>query len=430
MKIFCQFRVLFAVAWLALGFNSLAVPADPTPFKVRQADGTEISLRVRGDEWFHWYETVEGRPVVLDSVSGFWMYSIPADTEGLVSSGQRVGLDLPPAAPWQPQPSVMRLNTLSVKQASARRQMAARTSGTGFVPVLLGNFSDTTPTVSAGTLSNILFATGPGVRSMSTYFSEVSYGKFTVSPGPSGVQNWVNVPNPAAFYGATNPAFANAVDIRAAQFVRSVVQAAIASGYNFAPYDQDGDGKVDVVNIVHAGRGEESGGGPNTIWSHRSSLSNQLGTNGPVVGPGGIVIDDYVIQPELAGDGGATTIGVFVHEHGHALGLPDLYDSDYSTLGVGKWSGMSYGSNNGLVRNGDCPAHFDPWCKSKLGWLSPINYTLNYQNVQFPSATSNAFAARLWKDGLAGPQYYLVENRQTNGFDAALPSAGLLIWHR
>jgi immune inhibitor A len=416
--------VVFIVA-LSLANPPLlrAVPADSRPFELKQPDGTVITARARGDEWFGWYETLAGQPIVLDPGTGYWVYAVPKTAANKLTGKQRVGLDKPSVAAWEPQPEPDQQQTILSQRASAAT-LAARSTGTGLIPVILGNFSDTTPIIAVGTISNMLFSTAPGIRSMATYFSEVSYGKFTVAPGSSGVRGWFNVPNSQAYYGATNGA---ANDIRAPQFVRDVVLAAIAAGYNFAPYDQDGDGKVDVVNIVHTGRGQENGGGPNAIWSHRWSLSAAgLAT---VTAPGGVVIDDYVIQPELASDGGAITVGVFVHEHGHALGLPDLYDGDYSSRGVGNWSGMSFGANLSTVRPGDCPSHFDPWCKAKLGWLAPINYTLNYQNVQFPYAASNAFAARLWKDGIAGKQYFLVENRFRAGFDSALDADGLVIWH-
>jgi hypothetical protein len=69
MNIKNQLRFLFALAALAVPFVVHAVPADPRPFPFHQPDGTEIALRVRGDEWFHWYETPEGRPVILDAAS-------------------------------------------------------------------------------------------------------------------------------------------------------------------------------------------------------------------------------------------------------------------------------------------------------------------------------------------------------------------------
>ena len=376
---------------------------------------------------------------MLDAATGFWVYALPSPNQPTVSSGQRVGLDIPTTTPWQPRPSATLRTTLNLKKAMSRANYVG-SRGTGLVPVLLGNFSDTTPTVSASTFNDMLFSTAPGSNSMSTYYTEVSYGKFTVSAGPSGIQNWINAPQPAGYYatnGVDPPASAND-STRADQFVRDVVVAAVAAGYNFAPYAQAGTGKVPVVCVVHAGLGEENGGGATSIWSHRNSLSASLGTNGPVViltpnGP--IVIDDFIIEPELqpkknSVDGNDVVgIGVFCHEYGHALGLPDLYDTSQASEGVGNWSVMGSASYNGVQRDGDTPGHFDPWCKAKMGWLVPVDYTLDSQNVQFPSAATTPFAAKLWKDGLAGQQYFLVENRFTNGFDAALPGAGLLIWH-
>ncbi len=414
-----------------------AVPASPNPFSLTQPDGREITLRVYGDEWFHWYETTDGRPVTLDPASGFWMYSLPSDTGPNVSSGRRAGVDAPPVAPWQPRPSAAKQAAIQKARASAHPRYV-NSSGTGLVPVILGNFSDTTPSVTADTLKTMLFSTAKGSNSMANFYKEVSYGKFTVSAGASGVQDWVTVSHPTTYY-ATNAVVSSQSANDGPQadlFVQDAVLAAVAAGYDFSPYAQGG--KVPVVCVVHAGYGEESGGGPGTIWSHRGTLSGSLGASGPVTvqtANGPVVIDAYIIEPETqpkpspAKGADVVGIGVFCHEYGHALGLPDLYDTTYASLGIGSWSVMAYGSYNQILRAGDCPAHFDAWCKAKLGWINPVNYTLNYQGVQFPAAATTPFAAKMWKDGQAGQQYFLVENRYNTGFDSGLPSPGLLIWH-
>ena len=421
-------RVLQAVVAaivLAATPNGWSVPASSEPGKVRQPNGVEVTLRLRGDEWFSWTETLDGRPVIKHPNNGFWTYAKQLDNGELVSTGRRVGIDKPNVGPFKVKPSAKKQETIVESQTLASRAAAPNT-GTGLVPVILATFSDRTPVVSVNTISNLLFNTSPGAKSMATYYTEVSYGKFTVASGPSGVRGWYTVPNTHDFYGGDLNS--SIKDTNAALFVRHAVLAAIANGYDFSPYDQDGDGKVDVVNIVHAGAGQEVvGADTNNIWSHRFSLSSA--NIAPVTNANGLVIDDYVIQPELSGNGSTTTpikVGVFVHEHGHALGLPDLYDSDYSSEGIGNWSGMSFGAN---LSGGATPAHFDAWCKMKLGWVTPINYTLNSQNVEFPCAATSSFAARLWKDGVAGSQYYLVENRFRTNFDSAIPSDGLLIWH-
>ena len=441
----CPFLVICIFGLFLQAIPIFASPANPRPYEFRQPDGTAITLHVRGDEWFHWYETTDGRPVSLDTASGYWVYLRPSPPGTNILSAERVGLGQPQDSAWQPRPSQAQLkmdhgyrSVFSTTTNLNIRSKIVLGTGNAFVPVIFADFSDTNHIVSSVTMSNTLFNTNTGALSMSTYYSEVSYGKFTVSSGPSGVQDWVALTKPAAYYAPNistptyDPPSTNKNNgSRAAQFVWDAVRAAMAAGYKFAPYDQAGTGKVPVVNVVHAGLGQEDFGGPNAIWSHKAKLSWYTNL-GSITADGGVVIDDYVIEPELqqAGTSNAPcTIGVFCHEFGHALGLPDLYDTDGSSFGVGFWSVMGYGSQNKISRTGDCPAHFDAWCKMRLGWVNPINYTLNSQNVTFPCAASNAFAAMLWKDGRVDKQYYLVENRYRAGFDQALPANGMLIWH-
>ena len=87
------------------------------------------------------------------------------------------------------------------------------------------------------------------------------------------------------------------------------------------------------------------------------------------------------------------TIGVFAHEYGHALGLPDLYDTDYSSNGIGDWSLMAGGSYNYIVRGGDSPAHLDAWCKYSLGWVTPtqVSGTLTNESITQGATTSDVY---------------------------------------
>lgn len=142
------------------------------------------------------------------------------------------------------------------------------------------------------------------------------------------------------------------------------------------------------------------------------------------------MINDYVIQPETLG-GGMQTMGVFAHEYGHAIGLPDLYDTDGSSEGIGDWSLMAGGSWNYVTRSGDRPAHMDAWCKYKLGWVMPTRVTGTLMNEPITQAATAADVYQLGNGSpvLLGGEYFLVENRQKAGFDAGLPGAGLLIWH-
>ncbi len=139
----------------------------------------------------------------------------------------------------------------------------------------------------------------------------------------------------------------------------------------------------------------------------------------------------YSTEPEYWVSPGDMTTGVYAHEMGHVLGLPDLYDRDYSSAGIGEWSLMAGGSWNGPGGLGGSPARFDAWSAAQLGWLQPQTIigdpaTRTLGDV----AASRAAAFKLYPNGGAsGSEYFLVENRQKTGTDAALPGAGLLIWH-
>jgi immune inhibitor A len=166
------------------------------------------------------------------------------------------------------------------------------------------------------------------------------------------------------------------------------------------------DGYIDTFQSVHAGEGEEAGAPAWTIWSHSWYAHYELeGITGPDFNKlGGIKIGDsdywvgkYTIQPENGG------VGVFAHEYGHDLGLPDLYDY-FGENGTGFWTLMSSGSwiDEGKDTIGNKPSHMGAWEKFQLGWL-------NYQ-VAFAGKSS---AHRL------GPMEF--NTKQAQGVFVVLP---------
>ncbi len=183
---------------------------------------------------------------------------------------------------------------------------------------------------------------------------------------------------------------------------------------DFSRYDNDNNGYVDALFIVHAGRGAESTGNVNDIWSHAWTTVNM-----PYVD--GVYASSYGIEPE---DG---QIGVFGHELGHALfGLYDLYDLGFDSYGTGSWSMMSVGCWGG---GGALPVHFDAWSKIRAGFAEAINVTSDELCVEIPQVEDSNVIYRLWSQGTIASQYFLVENRQQVGFDVSLPGSGLLIYH-
>ena len=156
--------------------------------------------------------------------------------------------------------------------------------------------------------------------------------------------------------------------------------------------------------MIHAGPGGEVTGNTNDIWSHKWVLDG-----GAYAADGTTKIYAYLTVPEDC------RLGVCAHELGHLLfGFPDLYDTDYSSEGIGNWCLMAGGSwNNG----GLTPAHPSAWCKSKQNWVTSQNYIANQNNVPIEDVKSSYKVHRLWKDGAIGNEYFLVENRQKINFD-------------
>jgi immune inhibitor A len=224
---------------------------------------------------------------------------------------------------------------------------------------------------------------GEDFVSMKQFYEQQSGGSYTVEGKAYG---WLKVPGTAAFYGADkgDGGHDNVTPGGSKQLVKDALIAAKAAGVPLQDYDQedihdlDGDGNlrepdglVDHLMIIHAGMGQEAGGGSlgdNAIWSHRSATFYD--PDGLGMGLPGFY--DYTMMPE----DGAT--GVFAHEYGHDLGYPDEYDTIYSGTGepVGYWSIMSAGSWAGKIA-GTEPTGFSPLAKtffqSTLGgnWTTP-----------------------------------------------------------
>jgi immune inhibitor A len=121
------------------------------------------------------------------------------------------------------------------------------------------------------------------------------------------------------------------------------------------------------------------------------------------------------------------TIGVYAHELLHGFGLPDLYDTDDGSNGVGRWCIMSYGSWNGS--NGSSPSHPCAWSRIQIGISDPVNVTANVSDQSISNVEDGGSIYRLWTSGDTSDEYFLVENRQKTGYDSYIPGSGLLIWH-
>ena len=440
-------RLVFASMVFAFPEAALAVPASPDLVELRQPNGRTFIGRLWGDERGHGWETDAGRTVLRDEATGYWHFAHLNALGKLERAQARPGIDAPPTEiPARVRPAFTGRSRLAASLAAAEQAapaLAVPSSGAGNVPVLLVNFADTSMRYAASDFQALLF--GSGTFSMRDYYSEVSYGRFTVESGPSGIGGWYTASNGHDYYGTDVTQGGN--DAWPGDLVYEAATAADAAGYDFAPYDQDGDCYVDNLVVVHQGSGQEYAGAPATnIWSHSWSLSGAAAGGRSHYGAlttssvcaahpsQHVVVNRYTIQPELYGTSTRLiTVGVFAHEFGHALGLPDLYDTDGSSQGIGNWSVMASGSWNRSSGGdgGNRPAHFDAWSKWRLGWISPTAIGCS-ANVNLPAVeTSFAGFFRLLQGSAPSGtgEYFLAENRQKTGFDVGLPAAGLLLWH-
>ena len=251
--------------------------------------------------------------------------------------------------------------------------------------------------------------TGSG-ESMKSFYKAQSQGRFNVT---GDVSDWVTVPYNEARYGH-NPVAGDGTTEAGGywSFIRDTLtawyNAQKAAGKTDAQiktylqqfdkwdrndYDGDGnfdepDGYIDHFQAIHAGEGEEAGGGAqgeDAIWSHRWAVQSGTGSTGPgankaggvQIGNTGIWVRDYTTEPENGG------LGVFTHEFGHDLGLPDLYDTQGGDNSTGFWTLMSGGSwlGNGKNGIGTTPGYMGAWEKIFLGWA-------DVKTVQYAKGTS------------------------------------------
>lgn len=278
--------------------------------------------------------------------------------------------------------------------------------------VLLVDFVDNPGNTPPSHFQNLLFnPTDPG--SMHSFYRELSYGRLSVS---GQVTNWIRAAHPYSYYTAGQSGTGNSFPQNTPGLLQEVL-AAYCTASSLAPFDVNGDGYVDGLFLVHAGPGAEAEPDTtkraNMIWSHKWVLPQPFTNNG-------VSAFAYFTAPE---DG---RLGVFSHEFGHFLGLPDLYDTSYRSRGVGDWCLMGGGSWNG---GGNMPARMSAWCLAKLGWIKPNNVKVAGPLSLNPIEQDRNACYRLWTNGKSSKEYFLIENRQRAGRDAALPGSGLALWH-
>ena len=296
------------------------------------------------------------------------------------------------------------------------------------------------------------YPNAPLDRTLKNYYQAVSYGNVdVVTVNLPSAMGWKNLGQPYDYYCKADGIHDNGFGPWPNNAPGMVYDAVMALDpvIDFSQYAHDGE--LPNLFVVFAGTGAEWSGAYDIIWSHSWSISSGGGPeNGLVLD--GVKIDNYAVMPEVGGDltGYAgppygpypPTVGVFAHEYGHVLGLPDQYDYGYESDGTSIYSLMAGGSwnryPNDRIFEGNSPAFLDAWSRYRLGFVTPIEITA-FTAGTLPPAETDPTVYKMVVPFSGGKEYFLFENRQQIGFDQGFayfamigqPSTthGLAIYH-
>ncbi len=448
-------KKLIAAALLTIPTLCGAVQAYRTPQVFTQPDGTQVTLSQRGDEFFHYYLTDDGR-MVMSNGEGY--YFAQPDAAGLPTASHILATDAASRTIQQAEflkgVSVEAMVAEGAKVGEAKRierqatfepQFRAPTakassstwpSGIGLFPnssypvsgspkalIILVQYKDTKFTYPnakeyfTNLASQVGFSESGAHGSALDYFTASSNGQFTPDFDVLGP---VTLNNNMSYYGANN---SSGDDVRPAHMIRDAIQMLDATT-DFSVYDTDGDGKIDNVYCIYAGQGEASGGSANTIWPHSWNLTSA----GLSLTVDGKRVYSYACSAEYLTSSLVDGIGTFCHEFSHVMGLPDLYTTSYNsyqTLTPGSYSLMDYGSYS---NNSRTPPTYSIYERNAMGWaeLEQLQPGVPRKGTLEHMLTSNkGYVIATDKTN----EFFLLENRQLKDWDTYLPGHGMLVWH-
>ncbi len=421
-----------------------------------QSDGTTLQAKLCGDKNLHYYITRDSVPLVRAEngdfhylrASGYKISSTgviahekglrPASEQGYATSVEairNVNRRLPK--------NEMRRNARRQRTDTYKRRKVLSDAGRKRGLVILTEFKDVKFKLHAlDSWTKILNEEGFNGQSIKTssdytvqknvpgsvhdYFMDQSNGLFDITFDVIGP---VSLSKPLYYYGqnSSNPNDEISDDINVCDMVTEACDAAKGK-VNFADYDWDNDGEVDMVLILYAGKGEHYQGNPDYyIWPHEFALAAYPKyPNGYIID--GMRINTYACSPEISYGKNLSGLGTFCHEFAHCLGFPDFYDTTGSNSYLGHYDLLDNGDKNG---NGWFPCNFTAYEKFNCGWYDPIELTKD-TTVTSLEPLSNGGDAYYIENKCADEnisEFYILENRQKTGWDKQIPAAGLIITH-
>lgn len=444
-------KILCLIAFVVYcTIHATAIPANGLPKTITQPDGTKVTIRLVGDEFAHYILSVDGLLLQEAKEGGYYYASMdggrltPTDILAHDPSHRNDMETKYVEKRIQEKTDSLLISTISQKHGELlMKANDNRTNGisralgipTRYVGrkkglVILVNFANLAMASQTAHEDFDRMFNEEGyhdngcVGSVHDYFYDQSYGTFNLTFDVVGP---VTVSRNFGYYGSDFSETSHDASVR-----EMVVEACqLADPYvDFRDYDWDDDGTVDQVFLVYAGYGQATGGPSNTIWPHESHISETLVLDG-------VNISQYACSNELYGysEGNQMPMGIgcACHEFSHCLGLPDLYDRDYSgAFGMSYWDVMNSGSYNGPHGIGEVPCGYSAYERWFAGWLTFREISTSQKLPSILSIEESPVAYKIVNDGNAN-EFYTLENRQpdkwfqyTNEYEGL---HGLLVTH-
>lgn len=374
---------------------------------VTLADGSTVRAEARGDETMLYWQSADGRCYVRDGhTDRYRKVSLESLKRNAASPATRAsGLRRMRA-------QALRKNSMQPDRLNGKKHglvILVDFSGKGFSRPDPGGYYDK--------LFNPKDDGEYGFNgSVHDYFRMQSHGKFDITFDVVGP---VTMPRPFSYYGRNDEEMTG-------EMVHDAC-VAVDGEVDFSKYDWDGDREVDMVYIIYAGYGQaDHSDDDDYIWPHMYKLSYHSYYQNTKLKLDGTVIDTYACSNELDPDDNPVGIGTVCHEFSHCLGLPDMYDTVGNTnFGMGSWDLMDYGCYND---NGYTPAGYTGYEKMMLGWSTPVELKAPVEVTAMQPASKMGGSYIVYNPDNRH-EYYVLDNRQQQGFDEALPGHGMIIIH-
>lgn len=420
-------RLLFFIFLRLFVNNFWAVPAHRLPFVVQQLDGSSLTVRLFGDEHFHYYTTMDDIPIEEDEKGNFYYAMI--DSNKVIKSSilahdyknrtlkerkvsekyaKEVNSYIDENIIHNNAETRANLNITEVRRIKGHNEVT-NLFGKKKCLVILVDFANLSMTETNANkcfndrFNKIGYDENDHIGSVRDYFYAQSYGTFDLSFDVVGP---VTVSRNYGYYGKNMD---NATDINVRELVIEACKL-VDDKVDFSEYDWNGDGEVEQIYLIYAGYGESYGAASNTIWPHKSELYKSA------IEMDGVKINTYACSCELSGRYGNNIngIGTICHEFSHCLGLPDLYDtSNGNGVGMGYWDVMCSGSYSGKSGCGETPCGYSAYERWFFGWLSFKELTDITRIKNIPCIGDEATAFVIYNDNNKD-EFLILENRQNS----------------